>query len=227
MADAMKTFGLTGLDGVKCVGFESANRVENRGTTVWDEMSGMLSIWILGMYKPSDETTIIAPYETEASGTIVNDTYFGKVPGDRIRVTDSHVYFKGDGKYRSKIGLPPARAKNVVGSFDSKGNVLTLVTYTFDKSARQYVNSMWELQEKPFGGDVVNSYNDGPSEPGAKPLGPFYELETSSPALNLAPKQTHTHISKTYHFTGNRAMLDKISQKVLGVGLNEVAKVFN
>ena len=25
---------------------------------------------------------------------------------------------------------------------------------------------MWETQKDPYGGDVVNSYNDGPTEPG-------------------------------------------------------------
>ncbi len=56
-------------------------------------------------------------------------------------------------------------------------SVLTLVHLTVPEGATDYVNSMWEIQEKPFAGDVVNSYNDGPASPGAKPLGPFYELE--------------------------------------------------
>ena len=46
---------------------------------------------------------------------------------------------------------------------------------------------MWEMQREPFKGDVINSYNDGPPAPGKPPLGPFYELETSSPALSLSP----------------------------------------
>ena len=46
---------------------------------------------------------------------------------------------------------------------------------------------MWEMQREPFKGDVINSYNDGPPAPGKPPLGPFYELETSSPALSLRP----------------------------------------
>ena len=222
--EARQTFKLQDMSDVKCVGFETINRVENRGSSTWDEMSGMLSIWILGMFKPSDSTTVIVPFKTDADGTIVNDTYFGKVPADRLSVLKSHVLFKGDGKYRSKIGIPPARSKEVVGSYDSKSNTLTVVTYTLDKSATKYVNSMWELQEHPFGGDVVNSYNDGPSKPGAKPLGPFYELETSSHALNLQSGQSHTHISKTYHFTGSKDSLNKICKSVLGISLDEVQK---
>ena len=56
-----------------------------------------------------------------------------------------------------------------------------LVQFDRPAGARDYVNSMWEVQRDPFAGDVVNSYNDGPPAPAAKPLGPFYELETSSP----------------------------------------------
>jgi hypothetical protein len=85
---------------------------------------------------------------------------------------------------------------------------------------------MWEIQEKPFAGDVVNSYNDGPSAPGAKPLGPFYELESSSPAAALAPGETLAHIHTTMHFQGPEKALDQIARKVLGVGLVEIEKAF-
>ena len=72
-------------------------------------------------------------------------------------------------------------------------DVLTLVQLTLPMDARDYVNSMWEHQKDPYGGDVINAYNDGPPEPGAKPLGPFYELETSSPAAALAPGESLLH----------------------------------
>jgi hypothetical protein len=85
---------------------------------------------------------------------------------------------------------------------------------------------MWEIQEKPFAGDVVNSYNDGPASPGAKPLGPFYELETSSPAAALGPGGTLTHVHTTMHFTGPEKALDEIARQVLGVSLDEIGKAF-
>jgi hypothetical protein len=109
------------------------------------------------------------------------------VPADRLTVKDGVILFKADGQYRSKIGLPPSRALAIAGSYDAAAHVLTLVQYTRPADAREYVNSMWEIQREPYKGDVVNSYNDGPPAPGKPPLGPFYELETSSPALALAP----------------------------------------
>ena len=83
---------------------------------------------------------------------------------------------------------------------------------------------MWEIQERPFSGDVVNSYNDGPAAPGARPLGPFYELESSSPAAALAPGETLTHVHTTMHVQGPDKLLDEIARKVFGVGIEEIKR---
>ena len=47
-----------------------------------------------------------------------------------------------------------------------------------------------------------------PPAPGAKPLGPFYELETSSPAAALPPGQHLRHVHRTFHLQGRPADLD-------------------
>ena len=44
-----------------------------------------------------------------------------------------------------------------------------------------YLNQEWNLDGDPFIGDAVNAYNDGPLEDGSQ-MGPFYELESVSPA---------------------------------------------
>lgn len=221
--------GITVPAGVKTVAYASDNAITNLGVNVWTKDTGLLSIWILGMFNPSPATTIVIPFRTGAAaelGPAVNDAYFGKVPADRLVVDEARgvLYFSGDGKYRSKIGLSPARVKPFAGSFDAANGVLTLVHLTIPDGATDYVNSMWEIQEKPFAGDVVNSYNDGPAAPGAKPLGPFYELETSSPALALAPGATASHVHATMHFAGPKKALDGIARAALGVGLDEIEK---
>ena len=192
-AEFEKHFGASATPGVRMVAFETVNTVGNAGREAWSPASGLVSVWILGMFTPSPETTIAIPFEPgpEATlGAVVNDAYFGKVPDDRLRVKESVIFFRGDGQYRSKIGLSPARARSVAGSYDAQRRVLTLVQYSRPVDASRYVNSMWELQREPYKGDVVNSYNDGPPAPGQPPLGPFYELETSSPALGLAPGES-------------------------------------
>ena len=217
--------------GVKMVAYTSDNRITNAGAAAWTKDTGLLSVWILGMFNPSPATTIVVPFKSGAEadlGPAVNDAYFGKVPADRLVVKekDGVLFFSGDGRYRSKIGISPKRVMPFAGSYDAANGVLTLVHLTVPEGAADYVNSMWEIQEKPYGGDVVNSYNDGPSAPGAKPLGPFYELESSSPAAALAPGETLAHVHTTMHFQGPEKALDQIARRVLGVGLEEIEKAF-
>ncbi len=221
--------GVQAPAGVKMVAYASDNNITNLGVNVWTKDAGLLSIWILGMFNPSPATTIVIPFKTGPEselGPVVNDAYFGKVPADRLVVkeTEGVLFFSGDGKFRSKIGLSPQRVKPFAGSYDAAHKVLTLVHLTVPEGATDYVNSMWEIQKSPFAGDVVNSYNDGPASPGAKPLGPFYELETSSPAAALGPGGTMTHVHTTIHLQGPERDLDAIARRTLGIGIEEIKK---
>jgi len=211
---------------VNVVAFETVNRIENVGREPWKYETGLLSVWILGMFKPSDETTVVIPFRVgppKDFGPIVNDVYFGKVPADRLVARGGALFFKGDGRHRSKIGVSPRRAKPVLGSYDAENGVLTLVQYTLPDGNTVYVNSLWELpQKEPYGGDAVNSYNDGPPEPGKKSLGPFYELESSSPAAGLPPGKALKHVHRTFHFRGPDEDLDEVARATLGVSLETI-----
>jgi hypothetical protein len=218
---------------IRAVAFHSANTIANTGSQAWKKETGLLSIWILGMFgstelaevTPTPATTVVVPFNqavADGSVPVVNDVYFGKVPSERLAVKDGVIYFSGDGKYRSKIGLAPARAKSVLGSYDASNQVLTLVQYNQPEGVTDYVNSLWQIQDDPYAGDVVNSYNDGPPAPGAKPLGPFYELETSSPAAALKPGESLSHLHRTLHFQGPEEKLDMIAQKTLGVTIAKI-----
>ena len=101
------------------------------------------------------------------------------------------------------------------GALDSENGVLTLVKFDFDPSHETYVNSMWEHQENPFRGDVINAYNDGPLEDGSI-MGPFYELESSSPAAALRPGETITHTRTTIHLRGPVETLEALAARLLG-----------
>jgi hypothetical protein len=222
---ALELLNATAGADVKMVAYESNNKVVNLGKEPWKKETGLLSIWILGMFNPSPEITIVVPFVTgpeDKLGPIVNDTYFGKVPADRLVVKDGVLFFSGDGKHRSKIGLSPRRAKTVLGSYDAVNGVLTIVQYNKPEGVVDYVNSMWQIQDQPYRGDVVNSYNDGPTAPGGKPLGPFYELETSSPAAAMAPGASILHTHRTYHFAGSEAQLDPIAKATLGVTIAQI-----
>jgi hypothetical protein len=223
---ASKNLGIPLPPSLSWVAFSSENKLTNKGRDPWQEASGLVSVWILGMFAPVPGTQVIVPFETAASGEIVNDAYFGKVPSERLQVNESKGFlaFRADGQYRSKIGLGPLRAKRALGSYSAPAQLLTLVLYSKPSGATRYVNSMWEHQAAPYAGDVVNSYNDGPPAPGKPPLGGFYEIESSSPAAALAPGESLNHEHQTYHFSGPRADLDALARQVLGVSLSDLPR---
>ncbi len=228
-AAAAKAFGITLGAGAKSVAYETENILTNTGDKPWTQSEGLLSIWLLGMYKPSPGTTVVIPFKAgdeAALGPKVNDTYFGKVPPQYLVVKDNVLFFRGDGTRRGKIGLSPKRSLGLAGSYDADSKTLNLVTYNLQPAPAGFVNSMWETQKEPFAGDVLNSYNDGSPGEGKPPLGPFYELETSSPAAPLKPGGTMRHVMRTIHIQGPEAGLDAIAKAKLGVGLKEIAGAF-
>lgn len=229
--DLQKELGLKSLsDDIKAVAYQTTNTLTNVGKTDWKKDTGLLSIWLLGMFNHTPHTTIVIPFvqgDDEELGKVVNDTYFGKVPSDRLVVQDKVMYFKGDGAYRSKIGLSPMRATNIAGSYDSENGILTLVKYNKPQKGTDYVNSMWEIQKEPFKGDVINAYNDGAPAPGEKPLGPFYELETSSPAMELKVGENGIHRQLTCHLEGDEATLNPIIEQLFGVNIDDIKAAFN
>jgi len=224
-----KTFGIELSDKIRMVAYETDNRIKNMGDTPWTKETGLLSIWILGMYPPSKGTTLVIPFkkgDEKDIGSKVNDSYFGKVPGDYLKVGENALFFKGDGTRRGKIGIGPKRSLGIAGSYDSENQTLNLVTYNVQAAPNGYVNSMWEMQKDPFSGDVLNAYNDGAPTPGAAPLGPFYEIETSSPAAALKPGEEMVHVMRTLHIQGSESELDAIARASLGVGLKEIKDAF-
>jgi hypothetical protein len=112
-----------------------------------------------------------------------------------------------------------------MGSFDSENNILTVLICNVNDEKTDYVNSSWKIQEDPYSGDAMNSYNDGPLEDGSQ-MGPFYELESSSPAADLKPGESLSHVQFTFHFTGDINSLDSIAIKVLGTSLNDIKTAF-
>ena len=212
---------------VRLVAYETDNQITNAGQDAWKTETGLLSVWILGMFNPSPSTTVVVPIQAGPEGELgvkVTSDYFGTVPPERLVVKDEVVYFAADGQFRSKIGISPRRSKAVLGSYDADHQVLTIVQFSQPAGVTDYVNSLWKLQDNPFSGDAANSYNDGPPAPGAKPLGPFYELESSSPAAALAPGKSLSHVHRTIHLMGPEPQLDVVARKLLGTSISEIKR---
>ena len=223
-----QVIGNIGTD-VPLVSYRTINTITNQGIEDWNKDQGLLSIWILGMFKSSPTTTVVIPYtqgSEEKLGPIVNDNYFGDVPDDRLVITDNHIFFKTDGAFRSKIGITPQRSRSISGSYDWKAGLVTIAHFQQPSNVLDYVNSMWKIQEDPYRGDVINSYNDGPPSPSYQPLSSFYEIETSSPAAVLRAGESITHIHTTIHLTGVPSTLDPILEHSLGVNSRSIRNAF-
>lgn len=226
--DFAKPFGaeaqaLLTADKLKWVGFQTGNVIVNSGPPMKKE-SGLVSIWILSMMNSSPETVIIVPYRGGGEGErgpVVKADYFGPVPPERLKITPEAILFRGDSHYRSKIGVSQRRVKPMAGSIDFQAGVLTLVSFDMpaDPVERLYLNNAWDLPQKnPFVGDVLNSYNDGPPAS----LGAFYEIESLSPAAELAKGQSLAHHHRTFHIQGDIAALARLAKITLGVDLGKV-----
>jgi len=219
------SLGVVGDAGVKVVGFESENTLTNLATEGWSKDTGLLSLWVLGQFQSNSQTTIILPIRSgpiAQLGAPVTTNYFGVVPEERIDIREDVVLFKADARHRSKLGLSIQRAKGILGSYDTQNHVLTIVQYSQPAEFAEYVNSSWQIQEEPYNGDVANCYNDGPASPDGEQLGQFYELESSSPAKVLNPREAVSHIQRTIHMVGNEPQLDAVCRATLGIPIEEV-----
>lgn len=228
-ADLIKLFGqsaagvMTSGD-LKMVGYETVNTITNRGPAMQEE-KGLVSIWMLGMLNASPKTVVIVPYkpgEQSQLGPPVKSDYFGEIPPERLKILPEAILLLADGKFRAKIGTSQKRARQVLGSIDYEAGVLTVVHFTMpdDPTQHRYMNNMWGLsQPQPYVGDVANSYNDGPPEPGGEGLGAFYEIESLSPAAALATGESLSHHHRTLHLQSDPATLGELAREILGVDL--------
>ncbi|HEY4323889.1 MAG TPA: DUF6786 family protein [Mucilaginibacter sp.] len=222
--DVKKMLGIEMDNKVKPVAFSTINTITNTGDKAWDKQSGALCLWNLDMLSPTAKTVIIVPFDDTAKGKIATTDYFGEIAKDRIKYMSSQLLFKADGKSRGKLGMPPNRAKTMAGSYDAQNNVLTIIL--FDRDAKStYLNQEWRTDRDPFTGDAVNAYNDGPLADGTQ-MGPFYEIESVSPAAFLKPNESLSHKHSVFHFTGDKEELNQIALKTLGISLQDIQAAF-
>jgi len=219
--------GIKGNDSLHIIAYETENQLTNTGDFPWTAATGMPCIWMLDMFKPTASTIIVLPFkyfEGERWDQVATTNYFGQIPSERLQHTDSLLFFKADGKSRGKLGIRPKNAKNIAGSYDPENSVLTIIIFEVDASY-PYLNQEWNTVKPPFSGDAVNAYNDGPLTNGTQ-MGPFYEMESVSPAAYLKPKETLSHKHSVFHFSGSVEELNKISLQLLGNPLADLRQVF-
>lgn len=221
------TLSLKLNSGVKAVAYMTENSIVNLNDFEWTKETGIICIWMLDMFNPGPRAVTIIPFnpgDEKELGKIVTSDYFGEIPADRLKIQDSTIYLKTDGRYRSKLGLNTHRTKAIAGNYDPDSKRLTVVTFNVDKDA-VYLNQEWNPSKDPLIGDAMNAYNDGPLEDGSI-MGPFLELESVSPAAFLKPMGTLSHKHTVYHFIGEEADLTPITEKLFGATIDEIKSVF-
>ena len=110
-----------------------------------------------------------------------------------------------------------------MGSYDAANNILNIVKCDLPEGVTDYVNNSWHIQDDPYSGDALNSYNDGPLADGTQ-MGPFFEIESSSPALELKRGETGEYRQTTCHITGDYATMKTLVSQLLGVDLDTIKK---
>jgi hypothetical protein len=194
------------------LGYLSELTFENLSDQLLQKETGLLSIWMLGMYAAGSRTFVVAPFERAGSGKIVTDTYFSEdgIDADRLMIRErgGYLLFRADARERAKIGLSRSRASSTIGSLDLANNLFTIWRFPIRRKS-PYVNSLWEQQKYPYAGDVTNSYNDDGN------FGEFYELEVSSHALALRPRERFCFPLEIHHYSGETDRLTRAANKLL------------
>lgn len=214
-------------EGVNGVAYETTNKIVNGNDFEWTPETGTVCIWMLDMFNPSEAAVTVIPYNTgdeKELGKVVTSDYFGEIPADRLVDDNGILYFKTDGKSRGKLGMNAKRTRSIAGNYDPLAKRLTIVTFDTDPDAT-YLNQEWNPDRDPLVGDALNAYNDGPLEDGSI-MGPFLELESCSPAAFLKRGESLSHRHNVFHFTGDEVSLSPIAEKLLGVDLEKVRKIF-
>jgi hypothetical protein len=212
------------LQGIKAVGYETGNQLVNTGLDPWNDTTGIPCLWVLDMFPPSPHTTVIIPYMHR----------FQNPPTPVISARSQRT---GSGwTAGSFISKPMARQGANSASALLLQKILRAVTMPITIYSllhglpliikRPTSTRNGEPRKEFFQGDAVNAYNDGPLADG-KQMGPFYELESVSPAARLAPGQSLLHKHAVVHLTGEENSLDLITQKLFGISLAQIKASLN
>ena len=145
-------------------------------------------LWALAQVYPGygSEGTVVIPVKPGAEPL----HYFGEIPADRLKTTDSHVAFRIDGEYICKLGVKPEdlrlRGWASIGyiakaPWDSGlGLLLVMETCCAPRFQDECLDPSKVNPEGPKA--AVQSYNSGPNEEHLR----FGEIELQFPAAAIA-----------------------------------------
>ncbi|WP_109832103.1 DUF6786 family protein [Reichenbachiella versicolor] len=199
-------------EGLNAVAFESRHQMINSGDSTWRKETGLVGLWSLGMFPGTDETTVYVPLKYDLSLSDIFQ-YFEIDNTDILSIKDKLLSFKADGLLRSKFGIPSQYAPELIASYSKDRKLLTVVQYQQTEDSLYY-NGHVSVQENPYDGEIVTSYNNGPLDQTYAEERTFYELESQSAMRELAPGDTLTHYHRTFHFSGEFKDLKELAKRI-------------
>ncbi len=202
------------------VAYDSSHTLKNIDSVSWKKETGLASIWSAGMFKGSDNTTVIIPLKNNGSIADIYK-YMGPLDAKRLYTKNKTLLYKTDGKYRSKIGIPHKFAPEIYGCYSKDLQRLTIIQYRKTNDSL-YFNSNAFVQKKPYQGEVIPIYNNGTMDYSATNEISFFELESTSAMKELQPNETIEHFHRVYHFSGSFDELNHISETLLSFELNQI-----
>lgn len=226
-AEVTSMLGVAPGKSIKTVAYSTGNSITNLNDFAWTEETGTICIWMLDMYNTAPRSLTIIPFNEGSEkelGVIATTDYFGEIPADRFKVKDGLAFLKTDGNCRNKLGMNALRTTAIAGNYDPDTKRLTVTTFDVNPDAT-YLNQEWNPEKNPLIGDALNAYNDGPLEDGSI-MGPFLELESCSPAAFIAPGESLSHNHNVFHFVGEEADMTVLTEKLFGISIEELKKVF-
>lgn len=204
---------------VQVVGYETLNTLTNLGAA-WNFDKGTLALWNLAQLLGNENTAVIIPLKNNSNSI---NSYLVEIPKERMTYLNKVLLFKGDGKFRSKIGIPPEMTIPLFGSLDLENNILTIIQFQFENDHR-YFNSDLGFQDNPYEGDVISVYNNDPEMVVGKRIHSFFELESASAMKALKKSEFMEHYHRTYVIEGNQELLFKLCNELFQSDKKQILK---
>ncbi|MBR6389498.1 MAG: hypothetical protein IKS15_05205 [Opitutales bacterium] len=212
-------------ESVKMVAFQSANKATNIGARAWGAETGYINLAVVSTFHANKTTYGFIPFnqgDPKNLGTIITDLYNESPIGDRLSVAADFVRMRLDGAKLGEIFMNPRRSRSIMGFYDSDKNLLTIIAVVPPASQKKYLVPYWRRTNDMLDGDALGLFNNGPANHDTFYADKLFKATTFSPALALKPQKSQLHIQRTFHFCGSEYELEKIAQKLLGVGIKDL-----
>jgi hypothetical protein len=176
---------------VKFAGFEFTHSILNLGTTTWGREVDFMGLWSLVQINPGG--TLLVPLKPDVPAAYRN--YFNIFTVSHLQATKALLRVKIDGKFRGKLGIAPAAARDWLGYLCDRGpnSYLIIKQFLVDPTGI-YLDHPWG-QTAAYG-DPVQLYNDDGK------MGGFGEMECHAPANVLKPGEQQDFSADIRFYTG-------------------------